>query len=312
MKIVNPQERFREKVTLTIGMFDGVHRGHQELIRCNVENALKINALPAVYTFVNHPVKEKKRYFINALEEKLYLFKKLGIKVVFLNELTNEFMRTNPLKFVERELIERINTVGIVIGEDFRFGFNRKGDIYFLRKVLEPRNIIVQSIPLYLVNGEPVKSSAVAKLIKDGLISEANEFLGYKFFLSGSVVSGKGLGRHLGFPTANLKYINGNKVLPKNGVYVTLAEIEGRFFGSVSNIGTNPTFDTDRKIKVEVHVINSGVDAYGEFVRLYFLERIREERKFSSVEELKCTVSTDIEKAESYFHLHGEINPFRS
>lgn len=301
MKIVNPQERFGEKVTLTIGMFDGVHRGHQELIRCNVENAFKIDALPAVYTFVNHPVKEKKRYFINALEEKLYLFKKLGIKVVFLNELTNEFMRTNPLKFVEKELVERINTVGIVIGEDFRFGFNRKGDINFLRKVLEPRNIIVQSIPLYLVNGEPVKSSAIAKLIKDGLISEANEFLGYKFFLSGSVISGKGLGRHLGFPTANLKYINGNKVLPKNGVYITIGEVNGKYYSSVSNVGCNPTFESDNKIKVEVHFLNTDVNLYGEFMRLYFLKRIRDEKKFESAESLKKEVSNDIKAAREFF-----------
>lgn len=301
MRIINPQEKCEVPVVTTIGMFDGVHIGHQNLIRETIFLARNAGAYPAVYTFANHPVKEKKRYFITTLDEKMFLLRKFGIEVVFLNELTYEFMRKSPEEFIFEELIGRMNLRGVIVGEDFRFGFKREGDIESLRKLLSPNKIGVNTVKMIYLNGEAVKSSNIARLLKDGSITKANEHLGYKFFLSGSVVRGKGLGRHLGFPTANLKYINGNKVLPKNGVYITIGEINGKYYSSVSNVGHNPTFESDNKIKVEVHFLDTDIDLYGEFMRLYFLKRIRDEKKFESAEELKAVVNRDIEKAEEYF-----------
>lgn len=310
MKIINPQEKCGVPVVTTIGMFDGVHIGHQNLIRETIFLARKAGAYPAVYTFANHPVKERKRYFITSLDEKLFLLRKFGVEVVFLNELTYEFMRKSPEEFIFEELVGRMNLRGIIVGEDFRFGFKREGDVELLRKSLSPNKIGVNTVKMIYLNGEAVKSSNIAHLIKEGSITKANELLGYKFFLSGSIVSGKGLGKHLGFPTANLKYLNGIKVLPKNGVYVTLAETGGNILKSISSVGTNPTFDSDKKIKVEVHLLDSSLDIYGEFMRLHFLEYLREERKFNSAEDLRKAVKIDIEKAEHYFSSKEKISPF--
>ncbi len=310
MKIINPQEKCEVPIVTTIGMFDGVHIGHQNLIRETIILAKKAGAYPAVYTFVNHPMKERKRYFVTSLDEKLFLLRKFGVEVVFLNELTHEYMKKSPEEFIFEELVGRMNLRGVIVGEDFRFGFNREGDIELLRKFLSPHKIGVNTIKMIYLNGEAVKSSNIARLIKDGSITKANELLGYKFFLSGSIVSGKGLGKHLGFPTANLKYLNGIKVLPKNGVYVTLAEIGGNILKSISSVGTNPTFESDKKIKVEVHLLDSSLDIYGEFMRLHFLEYLRDEKKFNSAEDLRKAVKVDIEKAENYLRSKEKVLPF--
>ncbi len=301
MKIINPFENYEAPVVLTIGMFDGVHRGHQLLLNKAIEVARNLRIQPAVYTFSNHPIKERKRYFITSLDEKLYLLKKFGIEAVFLNELSDELMHYSPDEFIQKELLMRAKPKAVIVGEDFRFGFERSGTAELLYNFLKNRNIETYILPTLTSGDTPIKSSTIARLIKEGLIVEANKLLGYMFFLSGSVVRGKGLGRHLGFPTANLKYINGNKVLPKNGVYITVGEVNNKLCPSVSNVGFNPTFESDNKIKVEVHFLDVDVGLYGEFMRLYFVERLRDERKFESAEDLKAAVSNDIEKSKEYF-----------
>lgn len=301
MKIINPFENYESPVVLTIGMFDGVHRGHQLLLNKAIEVARNRGAQPAVYTFANHPIKERRRYFITSIDEKLYLLKKFGIEAVFLNELSDELMHYSPDEFIQKELLMRTKPKAVIVGEDFRFGFERSGTAELLYNFLKNRNIETYILPTLTSGDTPIKSSTIARLIKEGLIVEANKLLGYMFFLSGSVVRGKGLGRHLGFPTANLKYINGNKVLPKNGVYITIGEVNNKFCPSVSNVGFNPTFESDNKIKVEVHFLDVDLGLYGEFMRLYFVERLRDERKFESTEDLKAAVSNDIEKSKEYF-----------
>ncbi len=305
MKIFNYGDTINENTVATIGMFDGVHRGHKLLIKRTIEIAEKKNAMPLVYTFFNHPVKERKRKFITLLEEKLFLMEKIGVQFVYLVELNENFMRLSPEEFFREEIVKRINATAIVIGEDFRFGYERKGDVAYMKKLAEPYHIGVYPVPLLRLNSKIVSSSLIHNFIVSGDMENANNALGYAFFLTGSVVKGKGIGRLLGFPTANILYKNGNKVLPHTGIYVTVAETDGKLFRSITNVGFNPTFENNNKVKVEIHFIGVKKDLYGANVRLYFLQKIRDEKKFATPELLVEQIHRDVEKAKMYFHLHN-------
>ncbi|MGB9695081.1 MAG: bifunctional riboflavin kinase/FAD synthetase [Caldisericaceae bacterium] len=301
MKIIEESENIDFDTAVAIGMFDGVHQGHKRLIDKTISIASENNLTPTVFTFYNHPVKEKKRKYLNVLSEKLYLLEKYGIKAVYLKELDSSFMRMNGERFLDDYLIGILKARAIVVGEDFRFGFNRECDVESLKRLVRVRGIAVYSVPLLDVDGLLVKSSTIHDYIVQGLIEEANKMLGYEFFLSGDVVKGKGLGRHIGYPTANIRYLNGYKVLPKNGIYITLGEVEGVFHGSVTNVGYNPTFDNDEMIKIETHFLNMSKDLYGKFVRLHFIARIRDEKKFSTAQELSKAIKEDVATAERFF-----------
>lgn len=305
MKIFRYGDTISKNTVATIGMFDGVHRGHKLLIKHTIDIAEKKNAIPLVYTFFNHPIKEKKRKFITLLEEKLFLIEKAGVQFVYLVELEDSFMHLSPEAFFNEEIVNRIHATGIVIGEDFRFGYKRKGDVSYMKALAEPYHIDIYPVPLLIINNKIVSSSLIHNFIVKGDMENANAALGYAFFLTGNVVKGKGVGRLLGFPTANILYKNGNKVLPHTGVYVTVAETDGNLFRSITNIGFNPTFENNNKIKVETHFIGVKKDLYGANVRLHFLQMIRDEKKFDSPELLVKQIHSDVEKAKTYFHLHN-------
>ncbi len=325
MKIINFRETVDFDCAVTIGMFDGVHIGHQKLIEKTIKLARDNRLTPVVYTFTNHPVKEKVRKYLTTLEEKLYLLEKFGINTVYLAELNDKFMKTTAREFFERELLVNLKTRAIVVGEDFRFGFGKVGDVSLLKEFGSREAIIIESMPIVKIEDTEVSSSLIYNCIKDGKIERANKCLGYNFFISGEVEKGKGLGRHIGFPTANIKFEVHSKALPKNGVYVTLGEIGGSLFQSVANVGFNPTFEEGKKVKIEVHFLDinnllrkivdyrgvnllrkivdyRGVkDLYGQFVRLSFLKRIRDEKKFTNVDGLKKSITNDVKVAEEYF-----------
>ncbi len=213
----------------------------------------------------------------------------------------------SPLEFVKREIIRHANAKSVVVGENFRFGKKREGDAKFLGKALGEFGIELFTEHLVYYNGKPVSSSTIYNLIKDGNIREANDLLGYAFFLTGKVVKGKGIGRLLGFPTANLCYENGYKVLPKNGVYVTMANVSGALFESLTNTGRNPTFEESKKIKVEIHFIDEKLNLYGKNVRLHFLKRIREEKKFPTPSLLVSQIQKDLFFAKEFFKKERRI-----
>jgi len=305
MKIFSYGDSIGKDTILTIGMFDGMHKGHRLLIRETMNMAEERNAIPFVYTFYNHPMKERKRKFITLLEERLFLMEKEGVQFVYLVELNDQFMHLSPEEFFDQEVVNRMHAKGVVIGENFKFGYGRKGDVKCMERLAEPFGIEVRSIPLFRVWGKIISSSSVHQLIADGNMEEANDVLGYAFFLTGSVVKGKGLGRLLGFPTANISYKNGNKVLPRSGIYITIAETGGAFFQSVTNVGFNPTFENNNKIKVEIHFIGVKEDLYGADIKLHFLKRVRDEKKFDTAEALVKQIHNDVNKAKVYFHLHN-------
>ncbi|MEA3313433.1 MAG: bifunctional riboflavin kinase/FAD synthetase [Caldisericota bacterium] len=305
MKIYKYGDYVKESTVVTIGMFDGVHRGHKLLIEETIKAAKMKNAIPLVYTFYSHPIKEMKRKFLTLLEEKLFLLEKNGIQCAYVVEMCNKFMKLSPEEFFKKEIIQQVNAKGIVVGEDFRFGYRRIGDVMYLKKLTKPFDIDVYSIPLLDINGKTVSSSFVHQLIMNGKIETANALLGYRFFISGGVVKGRGVGRLLGFPTANIAYKNGSKLLPPGGVYVTLAETGGKFFQSVTNVGFNPTFEKNDKLKVEIYFIDVKKNLYGANVRLHFLKKIRDEKKFDKPQGLIEQIQQDVGEAKIYFRLHN-------
>ncbi len=305
MKIYKYGDYVKEDTVVTIGMFDGVHRGHKLLIEETIKVAKIKNATPFVYTFYSYPIKEVKRKFLTLLEEKLFLLTENGIQSAYVVEMCNKFMELSPEEFFKKEIVQQLNTKGIVVGEDFRFGYRRNGDVMYLKKLAKPFGIDVYSIPLFNIGDKTVSSSFVHHLIMNGEIEKANDFLGYMFFLSGDVVKGKGVGRLLGFPTANIEYKNGSKLLPPGGVYITLAETGGKFFQSVTNVGFNPTFEKNDQLKVEIYFIDIKKNLYGANVKLHFLKKIREEKEFDRAQDLIEQIHQDVEEAKIYFRLHN-------
>ncbi|RLD21114.1 MAG: hypothetical protein DRI33_00175 [Caldiserica bacterium] len=305
MKIYKYGDSVKENTVVTIGMFDGVHRGHQLLIEETIKVAKMKNTTPFVYTFYSHPIKEMKRKFLTLLEEKLFLLRENGIQCTYVVEMCNKFMKLSPEEFFKKEIVQKVNAKGIVVGEDFRFGYRRTGNVTYLKKLAKPFGIDVYSISLFDINGKTVSSSFIHQLIMNGKIETANAFLGYMFFISGDVVKGRGVGRLLGFPTANIAYKNGSKLLPPVGVYITLAETGGKFFQSVTNVGFNPTFGKNDQLKVEIYFIDEKKDLYGTDVKLHFLKRIRDEKKFDKPQNLIEQIHQDVREAKIYFRLHN-------
>jgi len=304
MKIYKENDRILEKTVVAIGMFDGVHLGHKALLNEMFLIAKKKKLLPVVYTFSNHPVKETKRKYLTLLSERLFLLKEFGISHVFIAELSREFMRMTPEEFFGREIISKVNASAVVVGENFRFGIGRRGTVETLKGLGKKSGVLIKPVPLISINGVTVSSSLIHSLIENGEVEKANTLLGYPFFVSGKVVKGKGIGRLLGFPTANVSYNNGYKVLPGRGVYVTFAEISGKVYESVTNVGLNPTFENANTVKIETHFLKVNEDLYGKEILLHFLKYIRPEKKFSSKEELIEKIKEDTEISRRYFKEH--------
>lgn len=303
MNVIKYGESFKGKSAVTIGMFDGVHIGHKLLISKTIEIARKTDCIPIIYTFFNHPVKRKKRGFLTILSEKLCLLNFAGIGNVYLAELNEKFMSMSAVDFFNRELLKNLNAKTVLVGDSFRFGFNREGNADLLKVLGKKSGIHVEIIPTVSVDDEEISSTKIHDYVIDGKIEKANKLLGYSFFITGDVVQGKGRGKLLGFPTANLAYRNGGKILPKKGVYVSIVELDGELYPSVTNVGFNPTFESDNKIRIEVYFLNINENLYGKEVRLHFLKRIRDEKKFESPNALVQAMDNDVAVSREYFRV---------
>lgn len=301
MEIINFGDSIKENSAVAIGTFDGVHLGHQKLLAKIREASYGKGLVPIAYTFSTHPIKENQRRFITTLEERLYLLEKFGMKYAYLANLDESFMQLSPEEFIERELVNKLNVKFIAVGKNFRFGYQKKGDCNTLLNLSKKFSYEVNVIEPVSIDGKLISSSLIHNLIKEGLIEEAIIFLGHTYFLQGTVNKGKGLGRKLGFPTVNVDYQNNNKLLPKIGVYITASEVAGHLYESITDVGFNPTFENDKKIHIESHFMGIDGDFYGEFVRIHFLKRIRDEVKFNSAEALINQLINDVETAENFF-----------
>jgi riboflavin kinase/FMN adenylyltransferase len=285
---------------VSIGTFDGVHLGHQEIIRQLVIKA-KQTGLPAVVvTFFPHPDrvlgKKEGRFYLSTPEEKAEMLGNLGVDVVLTHPFDQEVANLSAIEFLTR-LKKRIAFRILIVGYDFALGKRREGTVERLAELSLELGYELHVIPPVRINGEIVSSSLLRSLLNEGNITKVNKFLGRPFFLSGKVIQGDGRGRSLGIPTANLDILP-ERAVPLHGVYVCHAIVNQQRYGAVVNVGVRPTFENEPVApRVEAHLLNFDADLYQETLALEFLDRLRDERRFPSKDALVEQIQRDILKA---------------
>ena len=298
---------------LTIGNFDGVHRGHLALFEKVKERAGAIRGCSAVMTFEPHPIRVMKPGngppLITPTRQKVELIGRAGIDVLFCLPFTREFADISAEDFVKNILIARIGVKELVVGYDYAFGRNREGNIPLLKALGEKLGFMVHLVGPIHVDQVPVSSTSIRRLIREGRLAEAKTLLGRDYQVEGTVVRGHNRGgRLLGFPTANLN--PQDELLPRTGVYAVLVLINGRTYTGVTNVGYNPTF-LDKALSVETHILDFSKDIVGEKIKLTFLHRLRGEKVFKSVTDLTDQISQDICDAQEWFE-DSSYRPVRS
>jgi len=292
-------QRKLKNPAITIGNFDGVHKGHQALFQRVKQLAEELNGESVVVTFDPHPLEvlfpKKAPSFITSHRHKLDLIASCGIDATIIIPFDHEFSRMSAREFVEAVLVEKIGARAIVVGHDYRFGHSREGDIAFLKKLGEQYGFKVQIVTGLRANDSVVSSTAIRQMIVSGNIKEANRLLGRFFEVSGTVIPGRKRGVSLGFPTANIRMPAITS--PRTGVYVVQAEVDGKTYGGAANLGYNPTFgDTD--LSLEAHLFDFDQDIYGKPITVRFIDRLRNELRFSSPAELAAQIRKDVDTAK--------------
>jgi riboflavin kinase/FMN adenylyltransferase len=287
----------RESV-LTIGVFDGVHLGHQHLIEYLKRQALVRDYQSGVVTFAKHPLQllspQTPLHHLTSLEERIKLLQQQGVEFVVPLSFTVELAQLPARSFVAL-LQKHLKMRGLVVGPDFALGKGREGDVFFLHSLGKELGFTVDVVSPKILDDESVRSTAIRQALSHGDIQKVSKFLGRHFSLSGQVIHGDERGKHLGFPTANLA-VNSDQALPADGVYVTRAYLGNNTYSSVTNIGRRPTFGQGERI-VEVYLLDFVGGVYGEELKIELLERLRDEKLFSDPEELKAQISKDIVQA---------------
>lgn len=283
---------------VTIGTFDGVHLGHQKIIKRLVELKNKQGGEIVLFTFDPHPRKvlfpsQSDLKLITTTKEKCELFKQFGIDHVLVYPFTIAFSQMQAQDYISDIIAKGLKTKTLVIGYDHRFGSNREGSIDTLKQFAITHHFNVEEIPAQEINQLNISSTRIRKAIDEGDVQTANAFLGYSFFITGLVVKGKQLGRTIGYPTANIFIEDADKLIPKIGVYAVNVIIQGVTYKGMLNIGVNPTTDKDCKVKIEVNIFDFDKDIYDETLKVEFVKRIRDEEKFANLEELKQALAND-------------------
>lgn len=286
----------KSKSVITIGTFDGVHIGHKKILEKIIQNAKESDCKSVVLTFFPHPrmvLQEKSEIkLLNTIDEKIQLFEELGIDYLIIHPFDYTFSRLTAEEFVTTILIEKFNVQKIVIGYDHRFGRNRTANIDNLILFGQQYNFEVEQITAQEIDEIAISSTKIRVAVLGGNISLANQYLGYEYSFSGTVVKGKQIGRTIGFPTANIQIKEDYKLIPKNGVYIVKSVIENQLVYGVMNIGNRPTVGGDSQT-IEAHFLNFNLDIYNKNIKIVFVEFIREEVKFNSLDDLKIQINKD-------------------
>jgi riboflavin kinase/FMN adenylyltransferase len=292
----------KKKTIVTIGTFDGVHVGHKKILHKITQTTTNSAYESLVLTFFPHPrtvlQTGTKMKQLNTIEEKKNLIEKEGINHLVIHPFDKEFASLTAEEFVKKVLVDRFNIQKIVIGYDHRFGKNRTADINDLIAFGSQYNFEVEQISAEELNEVAVSSTKIRNALIDGNIELANSFLGYNYTLKGTVVKGKQLGRTIGFPTANINVEDDSKLIPCSGVYVVQCEIENQTYYGMMNIGTNPTVEETNELqKLEINIFDFDTEIYGKSISISFINRIRSEQKFPSLEALKSQLANDKQTA---------------
>ena len=281
---------------VTIGTFDGVHVGHQKIIERLVNTARASNLESAILTFFPHPrmvlQKDADIKLINTITEREEILEKSGIDHLIIHPFTQQFSRLTAREFVRDILVHKLKAKKVIIGYDHRFGRNRAADIEDLKEFGKEYEFDVEEISKQDIEQVAVSSTKIRNALLEGEVEKANRYLSYPFSLGGAVVKGKGLGKEFEFPTANLEIKEDYKLIPKNGVYVVRSEIGGKIYFGMMSIGTNPTVGGTEKT-IETNFFDLSMNLYGKHLHIELLTRIRDEKKFDSVESLKTGMRQD-------------------
>lgn len=289
---------------VTLGKFDGIHRGHQLLLNKVLEQK-KIGLQSVMFTFAYHPsnlFSDKEIEQIYTEEEKKYLLEKSGLDVLISYPFTEETASMEPEDFIKKVLIDKVDAKKIVVGTDFRFGHKRRGDVSLLQKMSEQWGYELIVFDKMKLDDRVVSSSYIRSEIAQGNMEHVNELLGSPFTVIGEVLHGRKIGRTLGFPTTNL-ITPSNKLLPPNGVYVSHTIINGIKHPGVTNIGYNPTVGETPERRVETYIFDYDADLYGKMIEVSLYAYARPEKKFESVEDLKNQMKKDIAFGRKYFQM---------
>lgn len=288
---------------LALGNFDGLHRGHLKIIERVRRGAAERGGTALVLTFEPHPPRvvrpDKAPRLLMTPAQKLEALERAGIQGVAVVRFTPELSRWAPETFVQTVLVEWLRVAEVWVGADFLFGRDRSGNFSLLRALGAQYGFRVEKIDPIRYKEFVVSSTRIRRLVSEGRVDEAGALLGRHVFLDGTVIEGAHRGREIGFPTANLE--TDNELVPPAGVYATAATIDGVVHPSVTNIGVRPTFGGDGTLSIETHVLGLDRDLYGQLIRLAFVQRLRDERRFADVDALKEQIAADVRRAGRLF-----------
>lgn len=312
MKIFHGTENanIARPTVLTLGVFDGLHLGHQRIMRKVVERANAIGAVATAITFDPHPRAvlhpESAPPMLQTLDQRLANLDVLGIRQTIVIPFSREFAGQPAEDFLANIIHDRLQAREVYLGKGFAFGKDRGGNIELLRKMSSELGFIADEVDEVQLRGQRISSSAIRKLLDAGRVNIARRMLGRPYGVEGVIIRGNRRGHTIGFPTANLK--PHNRVIPRYGVYATATLIDGTWRKSITNIGVRPTFESEAEPSIESYIFDFDRDLYGDVLRVRFLHRIRDERKFNGIEELKAQIERDTARARNYFHHRGVQN----
>ena len=295
---------------LTLGVFDGLHLGHQKIMEIVIRRAKAVGAVPTAITFDPHPravlYPENSPPLLQTLDQRLANFEVLGIEQAIIIRFNEKFAGQDAEKFLREIVHERLQAKEVYLGNGFAFGKNRGGNIELLRKMSDELGFYADEVAEVKLRNQRISSSKIRELLKDGKINLARRMLGRPYGVEGVIIRGDRRGHTIGFPTANLK--PKNRVIPKYGVYATATLIDGVWKKSITNVGVRPTFEGEKEPSIETYIFDFDGDLYGDVLRVRFLHRIRDERKFDGIDELKTQIEKDTKTAQNYFSHEGVKN----
>ncbi len=294
---------------LTIGVFDGVHLGHKQVLDRLKEIAKEKNGESVVLTLWPHPriVLEKdveSLRLLNNIEEKKYLLSKTEIDHLIIIPFTKEFSQLLACEFIEEYLVKQIGVKHLVVGYNHQFGKDRKAGFDFLSDCADKFGFTIEKLDAKLVDNDKVSSTKIREFLTAGFLDIANNYLGYEYFISGNVIEGNQIGRKIGFPTANIKIPEPYKQVPKDGVYAVRVNLNGESYYGMLNIGSRPTIEPTLRTKnIEVHILDFDKKIYNQTITVYFVKRIRDEIRFNGLDELTKQLNRDKEEIKSVFNI---------